>query len=273
MSKHEGFTFIEIALFLAVTAALFLGVALGVRNSILRQQYNDVTQSFFEFMRSIYSEVSNPQSTGAGNSNYAIYGKMIVFGETTDLLGAAVPSDEQQIFVYDVVGSAATSGTGDVKDLLKGLGANVLFIKKNDANRIVSIDAVAAEKYAPKWGAAIEDTGSGGIGSPINKTILVVRHPRAGTINTLVYDDAIQVNEVLKNASSCISQINCPSAEKLLTDKIDSFSNAEVNFCVNPYGATVDGVFPRQNIRILSNARNASSVELIDLDGSDNKCL
>lgn len=269
MSKRKGFTFIEISLFLAVTAALFIGVALGVNNSIFQQQYNDTTQNFFEFLRSVYSEVSNTQSVGDGNSDYAIYGKMIVFGEDTDLTGVAIPSSEQEVFVYDVVGSAVSSGTGDIKELLKALGANVVFIDRRSNNTIENISLAAPEKYVPRWLSQIETTG----GAAMKKTILVVRHPRSGTINTLVLDEAIQVNTAMRNAPSCISQINCSAVSDLLTSKIDSFTTSEVDFCINPYGAGNSGGTPRRNIRILENARNASSVQLLELEGSGNRCL
>ena len=107
----------------------------------------------------------------------------------------------------------------------------------------------------------------------MKKTILVVRHPRSGTINTLVLDEAIQVNTAMRNASSCISQINCSAVSDLLTSKIDSFTTSEVDFCINPYGAGNSGGTPRRNIRILENARNASSVQLLELEGSGNRCL
>ena len=268
MGKHKGFTLIEITLFLAVTTALFLGIALGVNNSILQQQYNDTTQSFFEFLRSIYSEVSNPQSVGKGDSNYAIYGKMIVFGETVDLLGEKIPSSEQQIFVYDVIGEATTNNTGDIKSLLKDLGANVAFVAVSN-KKITNISLASPEKYAPHWSMGIETLEK----TAMKKTILVVRHPRSGTINTLVYNNAIQVNkEVTKAQGTCIAKATCNAVTKLLGSRINDFEPAEVDFCINPYGLGGNGSILRRNIRILENARNASSVQLIELNGGDNKC-
>lgn len=270
MIKRKGFTFIEISLFLAVTAALFIGIGLGVNNSIFQQQYNDTTQDFFEFLRSVYSEVSNPQSVGEGNSNYAIYGKLIVFGEEVDLLGNAVPAEEQQIFVYDVVGGATSSGTGDIKTLLGGLKVNVAFLSRNANNKITNISLASPEKYVPHWEASIENTNR----TAVKKSILVVRHPRSGTINTLIYDGVIEANRTVRDASmSCIGQASCAMVDDLLTSKINSFNMAEVDFCVNPYGLNLSGGTPRRDVRILENARNASSVQLIDLEGDDNKCL
>ena len=87
MSKmRRGFTLIEVALFLAVTGLLFAGVMVGVQNSIWQQRYNDTVQNFANFLRNVYSEVSNPQSSGNGRSEeLAIYGKLISFGEINKL--------------------------------------------------------------------------------------------------------------------------------------------------------------------------------------------
>ena len=39
LGKKRGFTMIEVALFLAITGALFAGVTVGVQNSIFQQRY------------------------------------------------------------------------------------------------------------------------------------------------------------------------------------------------------------------------------------------
>lgn len=282
MNKRKGFTLIEVLLFLAVTAALFIGIAWGMRSSLFQQQYNDSVQSFLEFMRSIYSKVSNPQSTGAGNTNKAIYGKLVVFGEGTDLEGNAIDwgKDGFPVFVYDVVGdalSASEIGSGDVKSRLMRVNANVVKIEKDARGSITDAKLMFLEKYNPRWQTVIEDTNKG---NEFTGSIMVVRHPTSGVINTLVLDnnrnDVVEANRDYFDASkdgfrntALIEDI----LKQYLGDNGDkSFQTKEVDFCVNPYGYNGSGVMPRQNIRILSNARNASSVELIELDGSDNRC-
>lgn len=274
MGKHKGFTFIEIALFLAVTAALFIGVALGVNNSIFQQQYNDATQNFFEFMRSIYSQVSNPQSVGKGNSETAIYGKLVVFGETMDLLGNSIPEDEQQVFVYDVVGDVSSVSYGDIKKSLSNLNANVVKIDSVEtgaSKRITAINLASPEKYIPKWNVGIETTER----QKMEKSILVVRHPRSATISTLILNGVINVNEKVKEAQqSCIGSPSCNIISDLLKSEINNFTNdEELDICLNPYGLNNNGAIPRRDIRILENARNASSVELIPQDDLENRCI
>ena len=280
MSKRKGFTLIEITLFLAVTAALFIGIALGMQSAINRQRYEDAVQNFAEFMRGIYSQVTNPQSAGSGNSTeYAIYGKLIVFGENTDILGNAVDSSENPVFIYDVVGKPATTqdlGSGDVSDLLFRLNANVA---RKVSDKVAQL--AYPEKYEPRWQTDILTTDG-------NKrwtgSILVVRHPRSGTVNTLYSSQVIQVNSAVKaaNAENNSNKITCllKSYLKTTVKKADDscvgtsnlFAPAQIDFCVSPYKLGTKGQIPNQDIRLLSNARNASAVEKIATDGGDSKC-
>ncbi|MDO4508256.1 MAG: hypothetical protein Q4B65_02655 [Candidatus Saccharibacteria bacterium] len=312
--KRIGFTIIEVALFLAITGLLFVGIAAGTQNSIWQQRFNDSTQNFAEFLRSIYSQVSNPQSVGTGRSDYAIYGKLIVFGETTGLDGNSVngAGEVQRVFVYDVVGDAARDkldklATGNVMDLLTELNANVVVLRTtvngekvlpgtsgvaypNDGSDVALLAGIS-ESYTPRWEASIE-TMDVGAGRAFKGSILVVRHPLSGTINTLVYtggskNGVVPVNEEIKAANN---SKNYNSLSTVLTYHLgvddaappgELFKeNTEVNFCVNPYGLAHNTTkeTTRRNIRIVANARNASGVEVMDLDNEGpgeerNKCM
>ncbi len=272
MSKiRRGFTLIEIALFLAVTGALFAGIMIGTQNSIWQQRYNDTIQNFANFLRNVYSEVSNPQGLGDGRSDQAIYGKLISFGQTYGLDGEELAANDQKVFVYDVVGDATGVGTGSVAEALKNLGANVV-VEEKDNNGITTkvVPAGIAESYSPIWSSVVEATTDDG-GGLYKGSILIVRHPRSGTINTLVSSAVIEVNKEVQSANY---DKNFNNVRKILTSKLSSgaFSLKEANLCVNPYGIGETGAV-RRNIRIIENARNASGVEIINADSNDNKCL
>ena len=82
MKGHRnGFTLVEISLFLAITAVIFVGIVAGTQNSVYQQRYNDAVQSFVDFLKNNYSQVMNVQSDGDGTSDHEIYGRMIVFRE------------------------------------------------------------------------------------------------------------------------------------------------------------------------------------------------
>lgn len=255
----SGFTLVEVTLFLAVTALLFFGVTLGVRGSIFQQRYNDSVQSFTEFLRNVYSEAANVEHTGTGRSDQAIYGKLVTFGESYDLFGNKIESDVNKVFSYTVVGAIGEIGTGSVINALKDLGINVA-VKKGSSYELAGIP----QEYVPRWGAGIQTTTAYSAG--YNKfigTLLVVRHPKSGTMYTYFYDKVIEVNGTMKSGSTS-------AKSSLLTSKLASFGTKEIDICINPLGnAKSDS---RRDIRLIKNARNASNVEIINQDSTENRC-
>ena len=263
-----GFTLVEVSLFLAVTAVLFVGIITATQGSIWQQRFYDSVQSYAEFWRGIYSQVSNPQTVGQGNTETAIYGKLVVFGESVDLQGNSVNATTdanygQQIFIYDVVGDATGTGTGSVVEMLSGLNANVIMKVLDSRGNTEWIPAGEVTDYVPRWGAEIETTTQA---EPFTGSILVVRHPQSGTINTLVSKEVIHVNGALQSYNGSTGVM-----ERLLKSKLDSFEPSEIDFCLNPYGYGV-ATDNRRDIRLAKNARNSSGVQIIDLDSDENRC-
>ncbi|MBQ9018267.1 hypothetical protein IJ117_00695 [Candidatus Saccharibacteria bacterium] len=264
--KHKGFTLIEVALFIALTGLLFAGIVAGTGNSIEQQRFFDSTQSFAEFLRSIYSQVSNPQSISDGRGDLAIYGKMISFGQTVGLDGETLNTDEvQRIYVYDVVGDVTGTGSGSAVAMLRSLGANVARVTEMRGSTIIDMEpAGIVESYEPKWGATIETTAD--TDNKYKGSILIVRNPVSGTINTLVSTDVIEVNKLIYQDG------NFAKANTMLQDVLaktreadGAFVVKEVDFCVNPSGFdSINEV--RWDVRLVKNARNASGVEVIDKD-------
>ena len=257
--RWSGFTLIEVSLFLAVTGLLFVGIALGTQNSISQQRSYDSIQNFAEFLKSVYSEVSNPQSVGDGRSDRAIYGKLITFDEEYDLSGNK--NDRKMIFVYDVIGDVkGNAGAGEIKSILKGLKANVA-VKGAGG----TLPAGIVESYVPRWQAEIENVDDD---EQYHGSVLVIRHPRSGTINTLVSDDPIEVNTWIY-----VERRDESTIEKLFADQLNNFIERDADFCVNSSGRASSD--KRTDIRIISNAHNASGVEIIGLDddgANGNRC-
>ena len=260
--RWTGFTLIEVSLFLAITGLLFVGIAIGTQNSISQQRSYDSVQNFAEFLRSVYSEVSNPQSVGDGRSNTAIYGKLISFGESFDMSGNN--NDREMIFVYDVVGEVANGlGSGDIIEALKKMKANV--VVASSTGNDTAIPAGVVENYMPKWQAEVENVDSS---DNFKGAVLIVRHPGSGTINTLTSVNTIEVNKwvyVENRRASAISD--------LFQNQLDSFSVRDTDFCLNTSGKAISD--KRTDIRIVSNAHNASGVEIIGLDddsANGNRC-
>lgn len=263
--KRFGFTLIEVAFFIAITGLLFVGIIAGTQNSIWQQRYNDSVQSFADFLRNVYAEVSSIQGVSDGRSDKAIYGKMISFGQQIDLKGDTIPDSEQRIFVYDVIGDAIGGGGNDIKAALASLNVNVLAKGKDGEAEYVGI----VESYTPIWGAVIEKINPPDPYKAYEGTILIVRNPNTGLINTLVSDTVVRVNEVMNNYANDYEN---DRVKKLLTGPLTEFQVREVDFCLNPYGAGQTGTL-RRDIRLVKNARNASGVEIVNLTDAANKCV
>lgn len=247
----------EVALFLAVSGLLFVGIAAGVQNSVWQQRVNDSVQSFAEFLKTVYSQVSNPQgaNTTGGRSDQAIYGKLISFGQTYGLDGDLVASDKQEIFVYDVIGDAESKGTGGTLSLLKELNPNVVVIKDSEIQGFAGM----VENYVPRWTAAVQPQDSD---TEFYKgTILILRNPRSGTISTFVSGSVLNINQNVKENK--VSNLST-----MLKDSLDGFALQRVDFCINQNGNNADK--NRRNVRLLSGANNASGVVIVGDD--DNVC-
>lgn len=249
MKKHYGFTMIEVALFLALTGAIFIGIAVGMSNSISQQRYNDSVQNFADFLRNVYSEVENVQGAGDGRSEQAIYGKLVTFGESLNT--ALENNSNKSIFVYDVVGKLNGSiSSASVIASLKNLDANVV-LKSNG----IWTPAGLVESYKPNWSAKIEQINSH---DDFVGAILIVRSPSSGTIYTYnMTGETVEVNETLKTAGLYPSTDYNPLAT-FLNDS-SYFRLSQVDFCISPEGdPNYSGL--RRDIRIVENSHNSSGV-------------
>ena len=246
--SRRGYTLVEVMLFLAITGLLFVGIALGVQNSMFQQRYNDSVQSFAEFLRSVYSQVSNVQnSTGNGRSDMAFYGKLVVFGEAKTLDGA--DNVDGEVYSYDVIGGADGGLSGKVLENLKNIGATIWSSNEVYAGNV--------EAYKPRWQSRIQ--GIKNDGKDYVGALLVVRNPQSGTIFTFKTDGILDING--NNGSFKLAEV------------LNDFTSGEVDYCVNPEGKQASDT--RRDIRIKENSRNASGVEVIGADAtgkSGNRC-
>ncbi len=263
--KLKGFTLVEVALFLAVTGALFVGIAVGTQNSIFQQRFTDAVQNYAEFLRSVYSEVLNVQTDGTGRSDKIVYGKLVTFGESRDLAGCPVngnggtrgenckkESGTVAIFSYNVI-AKATDGADNVSllEMMKGLNANVVMMQ-DEAYAPVGF----TRDYTPRWASAIQKTENS---ESFVGALLILRHPRSGVVYTYVMrGETIDVNAKIIEANNTGKDKFNPLSKYLNDNK---FKIEQVDFCVNPNGVNESGL--RSDVRIENNARNGSAVLVV----------
>ena len=259
---RRGFTLVEVALFLVITAAVFVGIAIGTQSSIFQQRYNDAVQNYAEFLRTVYSQVTNVQSESTGRSDQAIYGKLVTFNVDED--------NNNIIKTYNVIGRVEENdlecSSDSVLQKLACVNANVIVEKDENGSKVYSA-AGFVDTYSPRWSSQIQtaagwgnnDSGSGY--TLFTGALLIVRSPSSGTVYTYVTDKQIDVDAVLQNGSSNKNPFIVSEGEggNLLTNH--SFVSEEVNFCVNPNGAERSNL--RRDIRIIKGARNSSGVEIV----------
>lgn len=252
---RAGFTLIEVALFLAVTTALFVGIATGTYNSIFQQRYNDAVQNFTEFMRSVYSQVSNVQNENTGRSGQAIYGKVVTFGvdeegrnkiKSYNLIGDAVEmtttinaeTDETQTD-QDTINTIAectdTQLSGTVLGKLACLNANVVY-KDGETFRTVGF----VEDYLPRWDSQIQTTaawdpnanyGQGGY-QPYEGILVVTRGASSGSVYTFVLQN---YNGKDDEANRQINEDNQQRVEEIIGRIEQCEGNNECGEAGNPF--------------------------------------
>jgi len=298
---RRGFTLIEVTLFLAVTSVLFVGVTIGVQNSIFQQRFSDSVQNFIDFVRNVYSEVASIQSdkipgpsSDLGRTEQAVYGRIMLFGEsmypngcpandsTFERAGCDYEPGRNVVFVYDVLGDISDIGTGNIVDSLVSLHANVVVVE-NDSIRPAGI----VENYSPRWNAQIEGIGSF---DDFKGAILVARHPRSGSIYTIVRAgesleinrDIFELNQYISSTTNGvqakIEQINTLLENNLInrTDDLGGYNHlfgiGDIDFCINPMPN--ESYSSRRDVRVIANARNGSGVDMIaeDLGPGEYKC-
>ena len=251
-----GFTLIEVAIFLAITGILFVGVTAGVQNSIYQQRTNDAVQNFVEFLRTAYAEVNDVQSSTSGSSDKAVYGKLITFGEGHNLAGVELGEGQNEIFKYTVIGDI--SNDTERRDVIGALRSRSASVEFNDEF------AGIAESYTPRWAAQIEpacknDNLASCDFEPIEGMLLIVRHPISGTVTTLWSDDVVEINEA--RVTGLIFGDD---------DRDDRFVLKQIDFCINTTGE--EGVYNRMDVQIERGARNASGIELIGSNTEGYRC-
>ena len=282
----RGFTLIEVSLFLAVTAALFIGIAAGTQNSIFQQRYSDAVQNFAEYLRSIYSQVSNVQNENTGRSDKAIYGKVLVFSEENgdnkiksyNLVGDVTRKDVSEVRAISDNNRCSTEN-GEVINKLCALNASVVL--QDDDGKTHAVGFV--DEYVPRWASQIQTDGGWGSdpssgGYDVFQGILLITHsPSSGNIYTYVMRDEAKTREIADAIDRC-EESGCKDDTNVFKTYLRGgdgfFKTEDVDFCINPNGAEQSRL--RRDIRLSEGAHNASSVEVMiderDEEGLYNRC-
>ncbi len=305
----HGFTIVEVMIFLAISALLFVSLISSTGSGISHRRYDDTVSDFVEFLRSAYAEVENTQNTnagggaervlgctlsssdseeiyqdanasaGAGRTNCAIYGKVLVFG---------LDGIDRAIYAYDLIGDIVdnthklSESNLPLLDALKEVHAEFLTIEKS-GNTICRVNyAGNTDGYSLQWGGQIENTGT--THQPFRGMVVIVRSPTNGTIHTYTVDlgsKYVDLQRIFNRTFHCndsdinyaISEIKRDDINASIYQLIEQgmLKKEDLDFCVY----SEDVYAGRRNVRLHASAAdgaNASAVELVEADSEDNRC-
>lgn len=218
--KLQGFTIVEVMLFLAVTGLIMAVFLTGIGTSLNRERYRDATSSFHDYIQGQYNLVANVSNNrndneacsssgieidgggqGRGTSDCTIVGRILHASNDGQLITSAQVYATQDTF----------SGATDEEVLA--------------AARLISSPAV--EEYVVEWGAKLVQPSPNNA-VPSTFTILIVRMPNSGVIRTFTSQSA-NLSPV-----EMISQITPAEGFKTCVD-----SNGLVSATLKPVGVGI----------------------------------
>ena len=180
IKQQDGFTIIEVMLFLGVTGLLVIGILVGSGVAIGQQRYRDSVNSLKSFLQQQYNEttnVANSRDTAWNCNSSSVVTEESSGGQprgTSDcvLLGRYVTIDELgvQMTASNVVGyrsAGAPTAASDVAEL--------------QDNYQLGISPIDQEQVAVSWGAQVVKPGTT---LPMPLSVLIIRSPLSGSVMT-----------------------------------------------------------------------------------------
>ena len=280
--KHNkpGFTLIEVALFLALSGLIMVGIIVGANATISRQRYNDSVTNFAEYIRGIYEDVVNvsndkdPSVTEqeAGRTKTAIYGKLLSFGECTTPTCQEISN---KIYTYDIVGLAVSSASvkgSRVIDMLYnevnagGVYANIFDRTNCSGVTVCQNQFYRMSTYEIPWEGSAETSN----GSKYRGAILIVRSPATGGVRTYTYTYTNNNYNFHLQTNDTGAYTNFASFLREVGHKNNNYGENELTLCVDSDDNSNSN---RRGITISARATNTAGVGLNELDDENSPCL
>lgn len=257
-AAKKGFTIIEVTLFLALTGLMLIGVLGGTYASIASQRYNDSLRSFAEFLRKIYAEVLSPESLGKGNSDeYAVYGKIMVFGLDRDQL-----EEKSTVYTATLIGKAdprAVTESTNFMDELKKVDAKLYCGQPISG---ITDNASSLSEYKMQWDANLVTAGDTGATNDIFRgTVIIARSPASGAMRAAYSQDTFPIDEGCSGSGNTFAST---AFNNSITDPTNNYKTDEVlTFCVqSPQDSRVT-----RGIQLDLNSPSTSAINILTEGG------
>lgn len=179
----EGFTVIEVTIFLAISGAMLMIAFIGTGMAAARQRLSDTTDSFQSYMQAQYDEVVKGVNT-RGSSTGECPSESLTAGmsKSCALLG--------RLLTINFSGSVATSVTSHYVISTTNIGTETTDRDKLQASNLKVVVAGSNEEI--KWGAQMYENGATRHGNPLRQRvnrIVFLRVPDSGRVIQLSYRD------------------------------------------------------------------------------------
>ncbi len=257
----QGFTIIEVMLFLAITGLLAMALLGGWTKMIDTQRYRDSNRSLQSFLQQQYNLVYNVEN-GLSNANCSVNGLGQV--DVNENTGSVVARGQSKCVImgrYITVNSdgnlltvASIVGVDQKREDLAGLSGDAEAIDAYLPRRIYAQLSLSDNELAIPWGAKI--SGDNGSADVKRYAIVIIRAPVSGVVHT--YTKTLPIDADPNTDLYSVQEIlnGSPANE-----------SATINLCLNPDSPLSGG---RMGVAIAPYASSQSAVTLIS-DG-DNIC-
>lgn len=174
MHKGDGFTIIEVMLFLGITTLLLMMVLFGTGAMARENRFSDSINSFQAYVQKQYEDVLsgvNPRGSGqgcdatslAGGDTCILLGKVMTFSTTTPFQG---------ITRYIRTSNVSVPDTGDI------------FMQISQANP--DVISAAEQPYVLQWGATVQ-VASRSTAPLLGEPIKTASSPARALINSVAF--------------------------------------------------------------------------------------
>jgi type II secretory pathway pseudopilin PulG len=244
IKTQNGFTFIEVMLFLAVTGLLAMAILAGSGMAINQQRYRDSVNTLKSYIQQQYSEVTSvinsrdenwecnsnglvtdtggPAGEARGRSDCVLLGRFITVNETGKQLTASGVS------AYRLPG--AISASSDLQEIT--------------TNYRLAISPIDQEQDEVSWGAQIVKQKTT---APMPLSILIIRSPLSGSIMTFTTEGVqTNLNAMVTSGNMSVVRNMCVNADatsflgvRRLEVRLEAFASGQSAVSIPPESASV----------------------------------
>lgn len=185
--RTDGFTIIELTLFLAISGLLLMAMLIGTGTMAARQRFTDTTDSLQTFFQSQYEEVINGVNVRSSSNSCTADG-----GTTT------TPGKSQCLLLGKVLTIHTTNTKADMAYIVSTINSDDYGGSDQEKLKKAGLQVVAdgMTTYELKWGATFSQTSRstsllGGSGRGSVNSIAFIRLPDSDRIQQLYYQNSI----------------------------------------------------------------------------------